>query len=138
MPEFKFPQLDAELFQYVTDVLDSGRSDFESENELFDAVGELLQDVSGDTKDDEDIKDICLRMYRTMRMENHQVPSQSQVLLDAPIQLSQITDYDVDPQILNVLLMKKDQSSSYQGNQIAMKLTVFPDEKETRSSMFNK
>ncbi|KAG9493842.1 hypothetical protein GDO78_001621 [Eleutherodactylus coqui] len=108
----EFPQLDAELFQYVTDVLDSGQSDFESENDLFEAVGELLQDVSGDTKDDDDIRDICQRMFRTMRMENHHVSSQAQVLLDAPIQLSQITDYDVDPQVLSVLLMKKDQSST--------------------------
>ncbi|XP_075718000.1 ATP-binding cassette sub-family F member 3 [Rhinoderma darwinii] len=108
----EFPQLDTELFQYVTDVLDSGQSDFESENDLFEAVGELLQDVSGDTKDDDDIRDICQRMYRTMHMENHQVSSQAQILLDAPIQLSQITDYDVDPQVLSVLLMKKDQSSS--------------------------
>ncbi|XP_056421589.1 ATP-binding cassette sub-family F member 3 [Hyla sarda] len=108
----EFPQLDAELLQYVTDVLDSGQSDFESENDLFEAVGELLQDVSGDTKDDEDIRNICQRMYRTMRIENNHVPSQAQVLLDAPIQLSQITDYDVDPQVLSVLLMKKDQSST--------------------------
>ncbi|KAM4693782.1 ATP-binding cassette sub-family F member 3 [Discoglossus pictus] len=109
----EFPQLDTELFQYVTDVLDSGRADFESENDLFEAVGELLQDVSGDSKDDEDIRDICNRIYSTLCIENHQVPSQSQVLLQAPIQLSQISEnYDVNPEVLNVLLMKKDQSSS--------------------------
>ncbi|XP_077343842.1 ATP-binding cassette sub-family F member 3 [Lithobates pipiens] len=108
----EFPQLDAELFQYVTDVLDSGISDFESENDLFEAVGELLQDVSGDSKDDDDIKNICQRMYRTMQLENHKVPSQDQVLLEAPIQLSQIGDYDVEPEILNVLLMKKGQGST--------------------------
>ncbi|XP_073482668.1 ATP-binding cassette sub-family F member 3 [Aquarana catesbeiana] len=108
----EFPQLDAELFQYVTDVLDSGISDFESENDLFEAVGELLQDVSGDSKDDDDIKNICQRMYRTMQLENHKVPSQDQVLLEAPIQLSQIADYDVEPEILNVLLMKKGQGST--------------------------
>ncbi|XP_040284435.1 ATP-binding cassette sub-family F member 3 [Bufo bufo] len=108
----EFPQLDAELLQYVTDVLDSGQSDFESENDLFEAVGELLQDVSGDTKDDNDIRHICQRMYRTMRMENNHVPSQAQVLLDAPIQLSQIADYDVGGEVLSVLLMKKDQSST--------------------------
>ncbi|KAM4041797.1 ATP-binding cassette sub-family F member 3 [Anomaloglossus baeobatrachus] len=107
----EFPQLDAELLQYVTDVLDSGQSDFESENDLFEAVGELLQDVSGEAKGDDDIRAICQRMYRSMRM-NHHGPSQAQVLLDAPIQLSQITDYDVDPQVLSVLLMKKDQSST--------------------------
>lgn len=96
----------------MTDVLDSGISDFESENDLFEAVGELLQDVSGDSKDDDDIKNICQRMYRTMQLENHKVPSQDQVLLEAPIQLSQIADYDVEPEILNVLLMKKGQGST--------------------------
>ncbi|XP_075426974.1 ATP-binding cassette sub-family F member 3 [Ascaphus truei] len=107
----EFPQLDGELFQYVTDVLDSGRLDFESENDLFEAVGELLQDVSGDTKDDEDIRDICQRMYSTMCLSHH-VSGRSQVLLQNPIQLSQISNnYDADPEILNVLLMKKDQSS---------------------------
>ncbi|XP_075058521.1 ATP-binding cassette sub-family F member 3 [Mixophyes fleayi] len=129
----EFPQLDAELFQYVTDVLDSGRSDFESENDLFEAVGELLQDVSGDTKDDEDIKDICLRMYRTMRMENHHVPSQTQVLLEAPIQLSQITDYDVDPQILNVLLMKKDPSSTVNVKKLEKAEAKLKSKQEKRS-----
>uniref|UniRef100_A0A8C5M8C1 ATP-binding cassette sub-family F member 3 n=1 Tax=Leptobrachium leishanense TaxID=445787 RepID=A0A8C5M8C1_9ANUR len=109
----EFPQLDAELFQYVTDVIDSGQSDFESEDDLFDAVGAILQDVSGDSKDDEDIRDVCQRMYMTMRMENNHAPKQNQMLLQAPIQLNQIsTQYDVDPQILNVLLMKKGQSST--------------------------
>ncbi|XP_069830658.1 ATP-binding cassette sub-family F member 3 [Dendropsophus ebraccatus] len=128
----EFPQLDAELFQYVTDVLDSGQSDFESENDLFEAVGELLQDVSGDTKDDDDIRDICQRMYRTMRMENHQVPSQ-QVLLDAPIQLSQITEYDVDPQVLSVLLMKKDQSSTVDARKLEKAEAKLKAKQEKRS-----
>lgn len=47
-----------------------------------------------------------------MQLENHKVPSQDQVLLEAPIQLSQIADYDVEPEILNVLLMKKGQGST--------------------------
>ncbi|XP_018432049.1 PREDICTED: ATP-binding cassette sub-family F member 3 [Nanorana parkeri] len=129
----EFPQLDAELFQYVTDVLDSGRSDFESENDLFEAVGELLQDVSSETKDDEDIKDICLRMYRTMQLENHKVPSQSQVLLDSPIQLSQITDYDVKPQIVNVLLMKKGQNSNVNVKKLEKAEAKLKSKQEKRS-----
>ncbi|XP_053314984.1 ATP-binding cassette sub-family F member 3 [Spea bombifrons] len=109
----EFPQLDAELLQYVTDVLEGGHSDFESENDVFEAVGEILQDVSGDTKDDDDIRDVCLRLYRTMCLEDNHAPSKSQVLLQSPIQLNQISDhYDVDPQIVNVLLMKKGQTSS--------------------------
>ncbi|KAM8952564.1 ATP-binding cassette sub-family F member 3 isoform 2-T2 [Pelodytes ibericus] len=106
----EFPQLDAELLQYVTAVLDGGRADFESENDLFDAVGELLQDVSGDAKDDDDIRNICLRMYRTMRLENHQVPKHNQVLLEAPIQLNQITDHY--GKLIQIPAIPKGQSST--------------------------
>ncbi|XP_068137405.1 ATP-binding cassette sub-family F member 3 [Hyperolius riggenbachi] len=129
----EFPQLDAELFQYVTDVLDSGRSDFESENDLFEAVGELLQDVSGDTKDDQDIKDICQRMYRTMQLENDQVPSQNQVLLDAPIQLSQINEYDGDPHVVNSLLMKKGQASTVNARKLEKAEAKLKSKQEKRS-----
>lgn len=120
-------------------VLHSGGADFESEDELFEAVGELLQDVSRDSKDDEDIRDVCRRMYdalhmcvpaaggrqgpggcclrppavaasrpgpgkqgwcpgsfpvdRRVRCRDDEKPRGcNQVLLDAPIQLSQITD----------------------------------------------
>ncbi|XP_053566308.1 ATP-binding cassette sub-family F member 3 [Bombina bombina] len=130
----EFPQLDSELLQYVTDVLDSGRSDFESEDDLFEAVGELLQDVSGDTKDDEDIRDICNRMYSTMRMENNHVPSQAQVLLQAPIQLSQLSEnYDVDTKVVNVLLMKKDQSSIIDSKKLVKAEAKLKAKQEKRS-----
>uniref|UniRef100_A0A8D2LDY5 ABCF3 PWI-like helical bundle domain-containing protein n=1 Tax=Varanus komodoensis TaxID=61221 RepID=A0A8D2LDY5_VARKO len=88
----EFPELDGEMFDYVTGVLHSGSSDFESVDDLFEAVGELLQDVSRDSKDDEDIRAICQRMYNTLHLDSANAQRSQQVLLDAPIQLSQITD----------------------------------------------
>lgn len=49
-------------------VLHSGSADFESVDDLVEAVGELLQEVSGDSKDDAGIRAICQRMYNTLRL----------------------------------------------------------------------
>uniref|UniRef100_A0A669C508 ATP-binding cassette sub-family F member 3 n=1 Tax=Oreochromis niloticus TaxID=8128 RepID=A0A669C508_ORENI len=62
----EFPEIDAELFDYITGVLDGGGADFEDSEEVYEAVGGVLQEVSADR--------LC-----------------GQVLLDAPVQLSQIS-----------------------------------------------
>uniref|UniRef100_A0A673HP37 ABC transporter domain-containing protein n=1 Tax=Sinocyclocheilus rhinocerous TaxID=307959 RepID=A0A673HP37_9TELE len=41
----EFPQIDSELFDYITAVLDSGVSDFEDGDEVFDAIGDVLQET---------------------------------------------------------------------------------------------
>uniref|UniRef100_A0A8C4MBU2 ATP binding cassette subfamily F member 3 n=1 Tax=Equus asinus asinus TaxID=83772 RepID=A0A8C4MBU2_EQUAS len=85
----EFPEIDGQVFDYVTGVLHSGSADFESVDDLVEAVGELLQEVSGDSKDDAGIRAVCQRMYNTLRLYSQ---GNSQVLLDAPIQLSKITE----------------------------------------------
>uniref|UniRef100_A0A670Z8G9 ATP binding cassette subfamily F member 3 n=1 Tax=Pseudonaja textilis TaxID=8673 RepID=A0A670Z8G9_PSETE len=64
----EFPELDGEMFEYVTGVLHSGSTDFETVDDLFEAVGELLQDVSRDSKDDVDIRAVCQRMFNTLHL----------------------------------------------------------------------
>uniref|UniRef100_A0A3Q3G8H4 ABCF3 PWI-like helical bundle domain-containing protein n=1 Tax=Kryptolebias marmoratus TaxID=37003 RepID=A0A3Q3G8H4_KRYMA len=58
----EFPEIDTELFDYITGVLDSGATDFEDGEEVFDAVGGVLQEVSADSKNEDDIRDICLQI----------------------------------------------------------------------------
>ncbi|KAJ1087433.1 hypothetical protein NDU88_000605 [Pleurodeles waltl] len=109
----EFPGLDSEVLQYVTGILSSSSSDFESEEDLFEAVGDLLQDVSRDVKDDVDIRDVCQRMYNILCLDGKSCMGHQQVLLDAPIQLSKITDgCDLAIEPVTVLLMKKDQASN--------------------------
>uniref|UniRef100_A0A3B4BBU4 ATP-binding cassette sub-family F member 3 n=1 Tax=Periophthalmus magnuspinnatus TaxID=409849 RepID=A0A3B4BBU4_9GOBI len=85
----EFPQIDSELFDYITGVLDSGGADFEDAEEVFEAVGGFLQEVSADAKNEDDIRDICLQMFNCLQLNNCH-GRQQQVLLDAPVQLSQI------------------------------------------------
>ncbi|KAM4895138.1 ATP-binding cassette sub-family F member 3 isoform 2-T2 [Sylvia borin] len=109
----EFPDLDGELFAYVTGILHGSGADFESVDELEEAVGELLREVSQDTKDDGAIREICQRLFNTLQLDEGQAQRCSQVLLDAPIQLSQITDGygDSNADLLPGLLLKRGQTS---------------------------
>lgn len=84
----EFPQIDSELFDYITAVLDSGGSDFEDGEEVFDAVGDVLQEV--DDKNEDDIREICFQMFNTLQLTKCD-SGQQQMLLEAPVQLSQVS-----------------------------------------------
>lgn len=56
------------LCALLSGVLDSGGADFEDEDEVFDAIGGVLQEVSADSKNEDDVKNICLQMYNTLKM----------------------------------------------------------------------
>uniref|UniRef100_A0A3P8XND7 ATP-binding cassette sub-family F member 3 n=1 Tax=Esox lucius TaxID=8010 RepID=A0A3P8XND7_ESOLU len=86
----EFPEIDTEVFEYITGVLDSGGADFEDGEEVYDAIGGLLQGSSADCKNEDDIRDICQLMFDTLKLSNGHAGSK-QVLLDAPVQLSQIS-----------------------------------------------
>uniref|UniRef100_A0A3Q1C9W2 ATP-binding cassette sub-family F member 3 n=1 Tax=Amphiprion ocellaris TaxID=80972 RepID=A0A3Q1C9W2_AMPOC len=108
----EFPEIDSELFDYITGVLDSG-ADFEDGEEVYDAIGGVLQDVSADSKNEDDIRDICLQMFNTLKLNNHR-GTQKQVLLDAPVQLSQISADNVsaDKDVQGIWMMKRPQNTT--------------------------
>ncbi|NXS74945.1 ABCF3 protein, partial [Pandion haliaetus] len=94
-------------------ILHGSGADFESVDELVEAVGELLREVSQDAKDDGAIREICQRLFNTLQLDEGRAQRCSQVLLDAPIQLSQITDgyADASVDLLPGLLLKRSQTS---------------------------
>lgn len=52
----------------VSGVLDSGGADFEDGEEVYDAIGGVLQGVSADSKNEDDVRDICLQMFNTLKL----------------------------------------------------------------------
>ncbi|GAA6233361.1 ATP-binding cassette sub-family F member 3-like isoform X1 [Lates japonicus] len=109
----EFPEIDSELFDYITGVLDSGGADFEDGEEVYDAIGGVLQEVSADSKNEDDVRDICLQMFNTLKLNNHH-GSQKQVLLDAPVQLSQISADNVSAakDVQGIWMMKRPQNTT--------------------------
>ncbi|XP_029137808.1 ATP-binding cassette sub-family F member 3 [Labrus bergylta] len=109
----EFPEIDTELFDYITGVLDSGGADFEDGEEVYEAIGGVLQDVSADSKNEDDVRDICLQMFNTLQL-NHHHSSQKQVLLDAPVQLSQISVDNVPAaeDVQGIWMLKRSQNTT--------------------------
>ncbi|XP_036409999.1 ATP-binding cassette sub-family F member 3-like [Megalops cyprinoides] len=109
----EFPEIDTEVFDYITGVLDCGGADFEDGDEVFDAIGGVLQEVSADRKNEEDIRDICSQMFNTLKLNNC-LPTQKQVLLDAPVQLSQINAECVSASddVHGIWMLKRNQNTT--------------------------
>ncbi|XP_028856315.1 ATP-binding cassette sub-family F member 3 [Denticeps clupeoides] len=109
----EFPEIDSEVFEYITGVLDSGATDFEDEEEVFDAIGGVLQEVSPDSKNEDDIRDICLQLFNTLKLNNCH-SGQKQVLLDAPVQLSQISSDTVSAatEVQGIWMVKRPQNTT--------------------------
>ncbi|XP_075993168.1 ATP-binding cassette sub-family F member 3 [Genypterus blacodes] len=109
----EFPKIDSELFDYITGVLASGGADFEDGEEVYEAVGEVLQQVSADSKNEEDIRDICLQMFNTLKL-NSCHGSQRRVLLDAPVQLSQISADNITAtdDVQGIWMIKRSQNTT--------------------------
>ncbi|NXL04699.1 ABCF3 protein, partial [Mesembrinibis cayennensis] len=97
----EFPDLDGEVFAYVTGILHGSGADFESVDELVEAVGELLREVSQDAKDDGAIREICQRLFNTLQLLAGARAHQPTTLLAA--------DASVD--LLPGLLLKRGQAS---------------------------
>ncbi|CAH3134847.1 unnamed protein product [Pocillopora meandrina] len=88
----KFPAIDDELFKYVTDILESGVDDFESGEDIYDAVGSILAEVAGDEGEDE-IIDLCNQLLSTLKGDGcsgTDTDQNAHKLLHAPVNLQEM------------------------------------------------
>ncbi|XP_063602737.1 ATP-binding cassette sub-family F member 3-like [Penaeus indicus] len=81
----KFPNIDEEIFQYVEGVLTS-TEDFESSEDVYDAIGSLLADAVGVEREDE-IRKLCDQVMSTLTVSNGTIERK---ILDAPVQLAEM------------------------------------------------
>lgn len=62
----EFPHIDDDLQQYVQDVLANGADDFQDSEEIFEAVGEVLHEISSD-KSEDDIRLVCEQLLKMLK-----------------------------------------------------------------------
>lgn len=101
-----FPSIDDDLQSYVegeliheisvnlieinfSGVLSSG-DDFETSDEIFEAVGDILREVAED-KTDDDIRSLCDKFHSILMEESGANSKKNRKILDAPIQLNQMS-----------------------------------------------
>ncbi|KAK3705518.1 hypothetical protein RRG08_041392 [Elysia crispata] len=108
-----FPHIDHEISDYVNSMLDDGHEDFETSDDLFDAIGVMLQQAD-ESKTEDDIKEICDRLFSLL----HQTSNGSSggvnghnKVLDAPLQMSKMAEGMVQQEDTSIWLVKRDNSS---------------------------
>ena len=86
-----FPLINEDICSYVQSVLETSGDDFESCDDLFEAVGEVLQELDID-KSEEDVQRICELIYRTLKPSQEQsgVGAGKLKLLETSVQLGQL------------------------------------------------
>jgi len=82
------PNIDGDLLSYVVDVTTTSADDFESADDLYDAVGGVLHEAT-ESEDEEKIKEICIGVMNLLHKDKHPINDKSDVkILNAPINIA--------------------------------------------------
>ncbi|CAE1242067.1 ABCF3 [Acanthosepion pharaonis] len=104
-----FPDIDPQISDYVTGIInDSSEDDFESPQDIYDAIGDLLlNSATGKTEDD--VKDICEKFHGLMKSTQSSEAAEHKVL-NSPIQLGSLSRDLIDSSLENqsIWLAKKE------------------------------
>nr|XP_023019951.1 ATP-binding cassette sub-family F member 3 [Leptinotarsa decemlineata] len=109
--ESVFPSIDDDLKQYVEGVLENGADDFEDSEEIYEAVGEVLQEVSSD-KTEEDIRSICEDLLCMLKPTKTKASNGTIKVLNAPVHLGSIVDSNDSniEDVKSIWVMQRDDS----------------------------
>ncbi|CAH1969585.1 unnamed protein product [Acanthoscelides obtectus] len=106
-----FPTIDDDLKQYVEGVLQNGADDFEDSEEVYEAVGEVLQEVASD-KTEEDIRNICNDLLTMLQPNKSKTSNRTIKTLNAPVHLANMVDNNdgaIDD-VKSIWMMKRDET----------------------------
>ncbi|XP_053625958.1 ATP-binding cassette sub-family F member 3 [Plodia interpunctella] len=85
----QFPLIDDDLKKYVEDILENSAGEFEDTEEVYEAVGEVLSEIS--EKSEEDIREICEQLLHMLQPDKKCNRNGPRKVLDAPIHLASMT-----------------------------------------------
>jgi len=84
-----FPNINDDIYQYVESVLQNALDDFETEEDVYEAIGEVLQEVEAD-KTEDDVRDICVQVLNLLKPDAKKKTNGVQKMLNAPVQLGEL------------------------------------------------
>lgn len=76
----------------------SNAEDFETSDDIYEAVGEILHEVASDRTED-DIRSLCSRFHTILKPDSDRFNSRNRKILDSPMMLGQMTanlDADIE------------------------------------------
>lgn len=108
----EFPSIDIEMFQYIEGVLQNGIEDFHDSEDIFEAIGEVLQEIAN--KSESDIRGICSKLLHFMRphSDDNVIKNGLTKILDAPVHLASMAAdlEDNDMEIKSIWVNSRDDS----------------------------
>jgi len=108
----EFPAIDIEMFQYIEGVLENGIEDFHDSEDIYEAIGEVLQEIAN--KSESDIRGICSKLLHFMRPHSDDNVSRNghTKILDAPVHLASMAAdlEDNDMEIKSIWVNSRDDS----------------------------
>lgn len=109
-----FPSIDSELFEYIEGVLDGSKNEFESSDHVYEAIGEMLHEVAGDSKDEDEIKNICSQLLSALKSDgNEDDASNGNKVLSTPVCLGSLAEnFENDTEEVTSIWMKQRESAS--------------------------
>ncbi|VVC28242.1 ABC transporter-like,P-loop containing nucleoside triphosphate hydrolase,AAA+ ATPase domain,ABC- [Cinara cedri] len=108
----EFPLIDIEMFQYIQGVLENGIEDFHDSEDIYEAIGEVLQEIAN--KSESDIRGICSKLLHFMRPHSDDSVARNghTKILDAPVHLASMAAdlEDNDMEIKSIWVNSRDDS----------------------------
>jgi len=109
-----FPAIDKDLAEYVEGVIDTSKNDFESRDDIFEAVGPFLCEAAaaeGDLEEN-DVLDICGKIYSILKLGRaNGTTSSVRKLLDAPMSMGDMVE-EVKDESQSIWMKLRDDSST--------------------------
>ncbi|CAL1543684.1 unnamed protein product [Lymnaea stagnalis] len=109
-----FPHIDHEISDYVNGMLEDGGDDFTTSDDLYDAIGIMLQQAD-ESKTEDEIKAICDRLYLLLHNTTSNGTSGAvnglNKILEAPVQMSDLAEEMTNNNDNSIWLVKRDNSS---------------------------
>ncbi|RZC36649.1 ATP-binding cassette sub-family F member 3 [Asbolus verrucosus] len=130
-----FPLIDDDLKHYVEGVLENGADDFQDSEEVYDAIGEVLQEVSSD-KTEDDIRNICNELLNMMKPDKSSSTKNGPTkVLNAPIHLASMAanlENNVND-IKSIWVMQRDDTLKVDAKKLEKAEAKLQEKQEKRS-----
>ncbi|XP_073843233.1 ATP-binding cassette sub-family F member 3 [Musca autumnalis] len=126
----EFPALDNESKDYVEGVLES-IEDFETADDIYDAVGDILQSVNSE-KSEDDVRELCEQFFTIMNVGNNN--SVQQKVLNAPVNIAEMakTMESGDNDMHSIWLVNKDSGNKIDAKKLEKAQAKLQQKQEKR------
>lgn len=102
----EFPAMDDELKEYVEGVLCGSLDDFESCDDIYEAVGDILQSINAE-KTEDNIRDLCHQFFNIIKLKSSH---ETRKVLNAPVNIAEMaaTMEATDKDVQSIWVVNKD------------------------------